>query len=354
MKWAGLAVLLAIFIGGWIFANPSPPDDPPTYGAAMLPAEGNSGVFEAQGQEWLLLPALDGSLSRFALGGVERGEPVPSAPASFLEDQPYRISDLAIQRDVHLSAWLIEPFDPAKAALVIIHGSGNSDRANGYYIALADRLARAGYTILLPDKRGSGRSGGDWRNQPLTDLAADGAAWLAELRATVEAPAYGFVGVSQGGSIAPEAALLADADFAIAIGSSATDYNAQLRHEVGNDVAAAGAPEWLAGPLADLYTWRAKRRQPGFWQANGGYSTLDRWREWHGPLFIAYGSLDESDNVPVSESMGLLDEVRDEGPLSYRLYERATHGIVGPDGDFADGFIADMSSFIDANTLSPD
>lgn len=320
----------------------------------MLPVAENSGVFEEEGREWLLLPSPDGTLARFAIGGVERGEQVTNLPVSFAPDQPYRFSDIAIERDVRLSAWLIEPAVRGKAALVILHGSGNSDRSSGYYVALADRLARLGYTVVLPDKRGSGRSGGDWRNQPLSNLAADGAAWLNALRAAVDAPAYGFVGVSQGGAIAPDAARLSDADFAVSIGSSATDLNQQLRHEVGNDVAAAGVPKWLEGPLADLYTWRAKRRQPGFWNANGNYDTLDRWRDWKGPWFVAYGSLDESDNVPVARSMQLLEDAQDEGPLSYRLYENATHGIVGPDGAFADGFLGDMSSFIDANTPPPD
>lgn len=354
LKFAGLGALLATAVGAWFFANPAPPADPPVYAANMLPAEGNSGVFEAGGRPWLLLPSLDGGLSRFALDEVGRGETDGGGTPQFSTAQPYRVHDISIERDVAFSAWLIQPEQPGKAAIVILHGSGNSDRANGYYIALADRLARAGYTVLLPDKRGSGRSGGDWRNQPLTDLAGDGAAWLAALRDAVDAPAYGFVGVSQGGSIAPEAARLAEADFVVSIGSSATDYNRQLRHEVGNDVAAAGVPGWLADPLADLYTWRAKRRQPGFWEANGTYATLDRWLEWQGPWFAAYGSLDESDNVPVSESMELLAAAQGEGPLSYRLYEGATHGIVGADGDFADGFLGDVGAFIDANTPSPD
>lgn len=354
MKQAGLALLLALVVGGWIFANPDPPIPPPSYETPMLPAAGNSGLFEAEGQEWLLLPSPDGTLSRFAIGGVERGESVAGSLPSFSEVQPYRFSDISIDRDVTLSGWLIEPAQAGKAALVILHGSGNSDRASGYYIALADRLARMGYTVLLPDKRGSGRSGGDWRNQPLTDLAADGAAWLSALREAADAPAYGFVGVSQGGSIALEAARLGDADFVVSIGSSATDFNRQLRHEVGNDVAAAGVPEWLAGPLADLYTWRAKLRQPGFWAVNGDYATLDRWMEWRGPWFVAYGSLDEADNVPVAESLELLAEAQGEGPLSYRLYDQATHGIVAPDGDFADGFLGDMSDFIDAQISSPD
>ena len=343
----GLVALLAG--GAAIWANPGAPDPPPTFDGPMEPANLRAGVYsDAAGAEWLVVPDLSGGAHRFALDGVNSAEPhSPDDNLTRLDDQPYTIEDVALDGETTMSGWLVRPAQPSGAGLVILHGSGNSDRENGYYIAWLDRLARQGHTLILPDKRGSGRSGGDWRNAPLSLLARDGAEWMELLRSRTALPAYGFFGISQGGSIAPDSARLAGADFAVAIGTSMTALANQLRHEIGNDVRAAGVPTWLQGTLADLYTWRAKRRQPGFWDANGDYSPLDRWREWRGPTFVAYGREDESDNVPVSASLTLLDAAAAEGPLDYSAYPGASHGLVAEDGEFADSFLRDLFGWLE-------
>ncbi len=354
LKWILLGLVALLAIGATIWANPGPPDPPPTYDGPMEPAAARAGVYaDAAGQQWLVVPDLSGDTHRFALDGVNPPDgPTGDDELTRLGEQPYTIEDVSLDGDTPMAGWLIRPAQTTGAGLVILHGSGNSDRESGYYIAWLDRLARQGHTLILPDKRGSGRSGGDWRNEPLTVLAQDGADWMALLRRRTALPAYGFFGISQGGAVAPEAARLAEAAFAVAIGSSMTDFDTQVRHEVGNDVRAAGVPGWLEDPLADLYTWRAKRRQPGFWEANGKYSPLDRWREWRGPYFIAYGRQDESDNVPVSASLDLLAGAAGEGPLAFAAYDGASHGLVAEDGDFAEPFLRDLFAWLDGRVAA--
>jgi dipeptidyl aminopeptidase/acylaminoacyl peptidase len=57
-----------------------------------------------------------------------------------------------------LDAWLFQPAHPNGAAVILLHGVGDS-RAG--MTSEAEFLLRAGYTALLPDVRGHGASGGD-------------------------------------------------------------------------------------------------------------------------------------------------------------------------------------------------
>ena len=58
-------------------------------------------------------------------------------------------------------------------AAVIIHGSGTSSRENRWYLTLTRYLQGNGIAVLLPDKRGSEMSEGDWRTADFDDLATD-------------------------------------------------------------------------------------------------------------------------------------------------------------------------------------
>jgi dienelactone hydrolase len=99
---------------------------------------------------------------------------------------------------------------PAIAAVVFIHGSGQQSRNVG----LAERFASEGIAALVYDKRGAGKSGGEYEgNQSVSEqnlaLLADDAA--AALRALASQPSLkgvpvGFAGISQAGWIAPLAA----------------------------------------------------------------------------------------------------------------------------------------------------
>jgi len=92
--------------------------------------------------------------------------------------------------------------------VVIVHGSGSSDRSNPWTAAYAEGLVARGIAVLHPDKRGSGKSGGKWQTSDFLLLADDAVAGVELLRAQpeVDATNIGVIGFSQGGDIVPAAA----------------------------------------------------------------------------------------------------------------------------------------------------
>ena len=57
--------------------------------------------------------------------------------------------------------------------VVIIQGSGPSFRDNGWYLSIAKHLQENGIAVLIPDKRGSEKSEGEWIGASFDELAND-------------------------------------------------------------------------------------------------------------------------------------------------------------------------------------
>lgn len=252
---------------------------------------------------------------------------------------------------------------------VIIPGSGDSDRNNRWARSFVHALASNGIAVLLPDKRGNGASGGDWRQADFHDYAADASAAVdfLESRAAVARGRVGVVGLSQGGHVAP---LAGSRDpgiaFVVNISGSATTPVEQVNHEMKNtfrqagldeDAVAAGmelqrmaehyvrTDEWepyasamsaaLATPLRpvaegfpqepDSWVW-------SWWRAVGDFDPIVHWRALTQPALVVYGAGDELDNVPVAESIERLGplESRSEPPLRVIVYQESGHAIYTP------------------------
>ena len=106
---------------------------------------------------------------------------------------------------VRLSATITAPGPAsASAGIVLIGGSGPSDRHNdGFFDLLRDHLVGAGVAVLAYDKRGAGRSSGDWATATVDDLAGDAAAAVAALQARPQVTGrVGVLGHSEGGWVA--------------------------------------------------------------------------------------------------------------------------------------------------------
>ena len=95
-------------------------------------------------------------------------------------------------------------------AAILIAGSGPHDRDEDVaghrpFLVLADHLTRKGIAVLRYDKRGIGKSTGNYDQATTEDFASDATAALDYLksRKEINAKKIGFVGHSEGGLIAP-------------------------------------------------------------------------------------------------------------------------------------------------------
>ncbi|HET9473360.1 MAG TPA: alpha/beta fold hydrolase [Steroidobacteraceae bacterium] len=113
-----------------------------------------------------------------------------------------------------LSGSIVFPAGDIHAAVVFIHGSGKQTRS----LHWAERFAQNGIAALVYDKRGVGKSGGEYEanhnvGEKNLSLLADDA--VAALRSLASHPRLkgipsGFTGISQAGWIAPLAAQRSD------------------------------------------------------------------------------------------------------------------------------------------------
>ena len=109
--------------------------------------------------------------------------------------------------EVTLSATLVLPNGPGPyPAIVRTHGSGAAGRAT----PAAEWFAYNGIAFLGYDKRGVGRSTGQWRGASIDDLARDALAGVALLksRPDIDPRRIGISGGSEGAWVAPLAAAL--------------------------------------------------------------------------------------------------------------------------------------------------
>ena len=129
----------------------------------------------------------------------------PAAPLRYKEEE------VRFQSGVTLVGTLRVPLTSSKhPAIFLMQGSGAADReAESFY---ADHFARQGIVTLVYDKRGTGSSGGDYRDESINDYAAEALAGIHYLqsRSEVNPKRVGLYGRSHGGIVAPLAASLSN------------------------------------------------------------------------------------------------------------------------------------------------
>ncbi len=249
----------------------------------------------------------------------------------------YRQEEVKYFNDsVRLAALLLTPVENHKStAIVFIHGSGVSDRDNFWYMHQADYLARSGFVVLLPDKRGCGKSTGMWHTATFTDFAGDIVAALDYL-SSHKKDVYnkiGIVGISQGGWIShivnQEYGHL---DFVVDVVSSSTTPNKQVLYEILNDIKTRGVPAFLAKPLSIVFAKRATGRRKIWWDQNGDFDPMPLMAKSDTPTLKIFGEKDK--NVPVYQSQQLLKGLlikHPDLPIEIKIFEGSQHGLMDPD-----------------------
>ncbi len=156
--------------------------------------------------------------------------------------------------DVTLSGTLILPLSkPSFPAVVFAHGSGAETRAPNRSQAI--RFVKRGIAALVYDKRGTGRSTGEWRSASMEDLARDAIAGVEFLktRKGINRLKVGVSGHSQGGWVAPFASTLSrDISFVIASAASGVSPDEQSIYHRANVMRNLGYPEEAVKIATDL------------------------------------------------------------------------------------------------------
>jgi dipeptidyl aminopeptidase/acylaminoacyl peptidase len=144
------------------------------------------------------------------------GAPAPAAlkrPQEPKPPLPYRSEDVTFAGPggITLAGTLTMPQGAGPfQAVVLVHGSGPLDPDEALaghrpFFVLADWLTRHGVAVLRSDKRGVGKSTGNYATATSLDFAADVHAGLTWLRAqpNIDPRKIGIIGHSEGGMIAP-------------------------------------------------------------------------------------------------------------------------------------------------------
>lgn len=303
--------------------------------------------------------------------------------------QNFSVSETSFKSDsLTLFADIYTPNESSnKIGIAIIQGSGNSDRTNLWSKSFAETLAENGYYVLLPDKRGSGKSEGSWKNCSFNDLSTDVIASTHHLKNLMKLDAVGIMGLSQGGFIAPIAASEdTTIKFVIDIVGAAVTLEEQIIHEVTNTAIKEGLKPNEIKEVLDLHVlmkqyvidrnWTplGKRfaeldssswsdfvktfpNSPNIWvwdwiKLNLEFNPMDYWENVNQAVFVAYGSKDQIDNMPVYESVYRLQKgFKSVGKANYmiNIYE-AGHAMYEDDkAEIRKEFIDDLLNWLKEN-----
>lgn len=264
---------------------------------------------------------------------------LPSEPRQFerialVDTRHVEISFQNRIQDLALGGLLFVPEgDRPFPAAVVIHGSGTSHRDNGWYLTLTKHLQDNGIVVLLPDKRGSEKSEGDWRTSSFEDLATDARAAIEYLRRQQSVPlsGIGVIGMSQGGWIAPIVAKeLDDLAFLVSMVGSVVTPREQLLYEENYNLRQVGFLPGISDVLA--YVGSANVRylvQPKLYELIDDYDPLPLWRDISINCLALFGADDT--NVPSAESAKRLISL-DNPHIRVKVYEGSGHALESPRG----------------------
>ncbi len=235
-----------------------------------------------------------------------------------------------MNNSIALTATLFTPYKNQKNILMVfIHGSGVSDRDNFWYMYQADYFAKEGYTVLLPDKRGCGKSHGEWHIASFIDFADDIIAGINYIKNRSGIEKIGVIGLSQGGWISHVVAeKYEELDFVIDVVSSATTPAEQLHFEIKRDMEDGGAPGFISGLLSTVFSKRAMGRRKIWWEKNKDYDPVSMLRNTRVPILKIFGSDDK--NVPVEKSLSNLDLMQKDQPdlpVTIKVFNGSGHAL---------------------------
>lgn len=184
-------------------------------------------------------------------------------------------------------------------AIAATHGSGKEGRKSAGNRSFAMQLAKEGYIVLIFDKRGVGDAGGEYvetpdMNVPAGDLIE--AVKFLKSRKEVEVSKIGVYGHSQGGWIAPLAAIICrDIKFVIVTCGGAISIREQVLYNRSTELRKEGYPDSIVNRIISfagkLYTYLGSG--DGYGAVNTEYTAVAKQ-----PWFSFFKQMGFSDQLP--------------------------------------------------------
>jgi pimeloyl-ACP methyl ester carboxylesterase len=195
---------------------------------------------------------------------------------------------------ISLSGVLYKPKKSDKSVpyVILVHRSGWEDRDTPWYHSLAYILASKGIGVLLYDKRGTGKSTGNFSLADFNDFAEDAASAFNYLKARndLNYAKIGFLGASQGGWVVPLAAnKVSDCGFAVLIVGPAVSLYEQDINRVQYTLTEEGySKESVNSALhySGLFFKYIQTNTPKDWEAVKKYASEIKGEKWIDQLDI--------------------------------------------------------------------
>ena len=256
-----------------------------------------------------------GATGRFSFARLKHAPPPPTR-----EDITF------VSGDVTLAGTIFIPAGKGPhPGIIFLHGSGAEGRWASNY--LAESFARRGFAALTYDKRGVGKSGGDWQHAGFDELASDAAAAVSALSARpyITSGKIGIHGHSQGGILSPMVAMRIDhLAFVIASASSGLSMRETEIFSVENSlgiksmspIEAQEAHEFVNAVMDTAFdgqsyehaveAWKKIQEKPwafdlppqnhSYWTFSrkiATYDAISHWRQVSAPTLLLFGEADE-------------------------------------------------------------
>jgi dipeptidyl aminopeptidase/acylaminoacyl peptidase len=247
--------------------------------------------------------------------------------------------------DIQLAGMLFLPDGEGPfPTAVMIQGSGPSKRDRIWYLSVAEHLQSNGIAVLLPDKRGCEKSGGNWVGADFEELATDtiNAIEFVEKQQMFEYSRIGIIGMSQGGWIASVvAAQTNDLSFVVSMSGGSVTTDEQLLYEETNNIAPY-TYTFIAKLIAPIMTNNLKQLDSV--SAFMGFDPIPYWENVNVPVFFAFG--DNDPNVPADTSVERLRETN-LNQVKVKTYPGGEHGIIDPQTyELSPEYLDDLVRFI--------
>jgi dienelactone hydrolase len=233
-----------------------------------------------------------------------------------------------IHEDLQLAGMLFVPYGEGPfPTVIVIHGAGESERNSPWYLSVVKHLRQNGIAVLLPDKRGCVKSGGEWVGASFEELATDtlSAIDYVKQQEIFEYSSIGLVGFSQGGWIVPIVATKSvDVDFIVSMSGASVTVDEQLVHgefTYFEPYTYTFLAKWIA-PIS-----ASRVRQMPHISVFADFDPLPYLTGLRIPVFFAYGENDTA--VPVEAS---LERLREENLDRFlvKVYPGGGHAIKNP------------------------